>query len=108
MLRRLGYIALVLIWLVIMCLPILALAIAMKGEVSLGASERAHVRTFMVQDEGIEGIAFEWARKHGSDGHCLDTSVRYILWEGESADFNVDYCYCLQDIDGQYVFERSC
>jgi len=108
MLRRLGYFAVVLIWLVIMCLPALALGIAIKGEVSIGANERGHVRTFLVQDEGIEGIAFEWARTHGGDPQCLDTSVRYILWEGKSSEINVDYCTCIKEIDGQFTFDRSC
>ena len=108
MIRRLGYLAAVLIWLMIMCLPILAFAVAIRGELKLGNQEKSHVRVFMVQGDEENGLGIEWSRRtdDGSDG--LTTSVRYLLWDGDAEDANVDYCQCFRNVDGQNSYDGFC
>jgi hypothetical protein len=108
MVRRLGYISVALIWLMIMCLPILAFVLAIRGELKLGNQEKSHVRLFMVKGAEEDGLGIEWSRKSDISSDCLRSSVRYLLWDGDAEDFNVDYCQCFENGDGQELYDGSC
>jgi hypothetical protein len=108
MIRRLGYIAAVLIWLMIMCLPILAFVLAIRGELKLGDQEKSHIRVFMVQGDEQDGLGIEWSRRPDNSPDCLTSSVRYLLWDGDAEAFNVDYCQCFEKVEGQELYDASC
>ena len=108
MVRRLGFLAATLLWLTIICLPALALVVAIRGELNLGNIEKSHIRVFMVHSDEENGLGFEWSRKVKNKADCQETSVRYLLWDSDSKDVNIDYCHCYKDINGQAVFDRSC
>jgi hypothetical protein len=90
-LRRLLYLLIVVVWLVVMSFPALAFFLATKGEVRLGG-EDSYVRLFLVREEGSEGVSVEWARPSGQAAGCIQSRVVYLLWEGRGD--NVTYCQC--------------
>lgn len=104
-LRRAGCFGLALIWLAVLSVPLLAVVIASRGQVRLGAQESAHLRLFLVQEEGNNGLGIEWTRAGATEGEnrCWRTSVSYWLWEGRGE--NVTYCQCVDDA-GNFV--RGC
>lgn len=108
MIRRVGYIIVVLIWLVIMCLPILAFTLAIRGEFRLGNQEKSHIRAFMVQNDDENGVGVEWSRKTTANADCRRTSIRYFLWAGNTENINVDYCQCHMDKDGYEAYAGPC
>jgi hypothetical protein len=108
MIRRLGYISVVLIWLVIMCLPVLAFVLAIRGELKLGDQEKSHIRVFMVQGAEEDGLGIEWSRRLENGSDCFKSSVRYLLWDGDAEAFNVDYCQCFEKVEGQELYDGSC
>ena len=108
MIRRLGYISVALIWLMIMCLPVLAFVLAIRGELKLGDQEKSHIRVFMVQGAEEDGLGIEWSRRPDNSSDCLKSSVRYLLWDGDAEDVNVDYCHCFKNVEGQELYDGSC
>jgi hypothetical protein len=97
-LRRSGYLALLLLWFVIMAFPTFAFFLATKGEVQFGSQAQNHIRFFMVQEETSGGIGVEWVREARQVDNCSQTSLRYFLWEGSSAGQNVSFCQCYDPV----------
>ena len=92
-LRRFGYLLIIIIWLMIMCFPTFAFTLAMREQIQVGSNPRTHLRIFLVLEEDADGIGVEWARPLlGND--CTQTSVIYLLWEGNGSDQNVSFCQC--------------
>ncbi len=101
MARRLGYLAIIIIWLTLMCFPVLAFLIATRGEIRFGDITRSGIRVHLVQEVEAQGLGIEWSRRTNRQSNCSRTTVRYLLWEGESAGYNTEYCLCY-DLAGQY------
>ncbi len=108
MIRRVAYLVVLVVWLIVMCLPMLALVLAMRGEMNLGGQENSHVRLFLVQADTEDGIGFEWTRSAANSSKCLKTSVRYLLWEGDTEEVNVDYCQCFTSTGNQNLYDGRC
>jgi len=108
MIRRVAYFVVLVVWLIVMCLPMLAFVLAMRGEFNLGGQENRHVRVFLVQGDEEDGIGFEWTRSAAKDSKCLNSSVRYLLWEGDAEKVNADYCQCFSSIDRQNLYDGPC
>ena len=93
-LKRLGYVILLIVWLIIMVFPTFAFFLATQGELQFGSNPRSHVRVFMVQEESSSGIGVEWVRSARRTENCTQTTLRYFLWEGSNAGNNVEFCQC--------------
>ncbi len=98
-LRRFGYLLIVIIWLMIMCFPTFAFALATNGQIQLGSNPRNQLRFFLVQEEEADGIGVEWSRPLLGKT-CSKTTVTYFLWEGSSQGQNVSYCQCFDPDSG--------
>ncbi len=92
-LRRIGYLLVILVWLVIMAFPITAFVLSTRGEINLGSNPRQHVRLFMVQEEDTNGVGMEWARPSGRNRECTLTSINYFLWDGQGEPTSFCQCY---------------
>jgi hypothetical protein len=88
--RRLMYLVIFIVWLLLMAFPFVAFTLATNGEMRIG-NER-HLRLFLVQEAEANGIGIEWRRSLFQPGNCLRTSVAFLMWEGESE--GVSYCQC--------------
>lgn len=97
-LRRLGYLIIVIIWLLVMAFPVLAFTLAGCGELRWGDAAGSHVRLFLLQEPDAEGVGVEWTRPYRPQPACTRTSVTYILWEGRSE--NTSYCQCFDENNG--------
>ena len=78
-LRRLGYLVLLIGWLLVMAFPTFAFFLATQGEVQLGSDPRSHVRIFMVQEESSGGVGLEWVRSARQTEGCTRTSLHYFF-----------------------------
>jgi hypothetical protein len=97
-LRRLGYLFIIIIWLVVMAFPIFAFTLAGRGEMMFGEPAGSHVRLFLLQEPDAEGVGVEWTRPYRSQPACTRTSVTYLMWEGRSQ--NTNYCQCINETNG--------
>jgi hypothetical protein len=97
-LRRLGYLIIVIIWLLVMAFPIFAFTLAGRGELTFGDTTGSHVRLFLLREPDAEGVGVEWTRPYRPQPTCTRTSITYIMWEGRSE--NTSYCQCFNEKSG--------
>ncbi len=102
--KRLLYALLLVVWILAIAFPFFAFALAGKGELQAGDTNGRYIRTFLLDSDEAEGIGFVIA---GMDGDCQESSLFYLLWEGEAE--NGRYCQCLNN-DGEKLSatEGSC
>lgn len=108
MLRRLAYLLIVLLWLIVMALPIAAFLLAARGELMIGAEQGSHLRLFMINSDEAEGIGIQRVQKAKSAEDCFEGSIRYLLWEGQNGRLNTDYCSCVDPQTGYADPSRQC
>ena len=94
-LRRLGYTAVFLLWCTIMLLPTVLCVGLADGQMIWGDDPNNQMRLFLMQEAGQEGIGLQWTRPATDDGACIQTSVRYLMIDGEAE--NNDLCTCLSN-----------
>jgi hypothetical protein len=100
-LRRFAYALIVIVWLVLMALPFLAFILAVRGELMIGDDQTSNIRIFMLTEDEAKGIGFQRVKKANvQDESCYQTSITYLLWEGQDSDLNVSYCTCLEPETG--------
>jgi hypothetical protein len=95
--RRTGYALIALLWLALMALPILAVTVAVTGEVRIGAANGGNARLFLVNSEPTHGLGLAWSRSVAGAGRCYRTNVVYLLWEGAEQGQNTSFCQCFEE-----------
>ncbi|MDX1664201.1 MAG: hypothetical protein R3272_10420 [Candidatus Promineifilaceae bacterium] len=91
------------LWLLIMAFPLVAVVLATQGQIQVGDVPGNHVRLFLVQERGARGVGIEWTRPVQEPPGCAQTSLAYLMWEGEGQ--SVTYCRCF-DENGLLVENR--
>lgn len=91
-LRRLLYLLLILLWLLVMSLPVFAFVLATQHQIQVGSEPERNLRLFLIQERGSEGIAVQWMGAPSTDDHCAQGRVIYLMWEGEGE--NARFCQC--------------
>ncbi|RMG97165.1 MAG: hypothetical protein D6706_09025 [Chloroflexi bacterium] len=104
-LRRLLYLLIVVVWLLVMSFPFVAFKLATDGQLLIGNNGR-HVRLFLIQERTANGVGVEWTRPFSRDRSCTRTSITYLLWEGEGE--NVTYCQCFDTQSNSLLTSGTC
>lgn len=91
-LRRLIYLVIILVWLLILSFPTFAFFLAMRGQVQIGNEDGRYVRIFLLQEPDAEGIGIERQRPLREPPGCRQTTVSYLMWVGEGE--RVSFCQC--------------
>lgn len=97
-LRRLSYLIIVIVWLMVMAFPIFAFTLAGRGEMTFGDAAGSHVRVFLLREADAEGVGVAWTRPFPSQPACTRSSVFYIMWQGKNE--NTSYCQCFDQNSG--------
>lgn len=101
-LRRLLYLVIVAIWLVIMLTPLVAIRLARHGQVTLGDA-----RLFLVQSQDANGVGLQTTHAVADQPACHVVRVRYIFWDGGEAGVNTVNCACDDGVERVWI-GRSC
>jgi hypothetical protein len=96
--RRLAYLTITLIWLLLISLPAFAFFLAARGQIQIGAQDGRHTRVFLLQERDLQGLGVEQTRPLRGEPTCLRTTIRYYLWEGEGE--NTAFCRCTDPVTG--------
>ena len=96
-LRSWGYAGGCLVWLGVMCLPLFAFVLAVRGEMGWRRGEFVEDRIWLVREVEAQGLGFSAARVISNqelvDGPiCVRTRVRFLLWTGAAQP--VEFCEC--------------
>lgn len=91
-------------WLVIMTLPLLAILLAVRGELAWQRGDFVEDRLWLVRTDDLPGeeaagLAYSASRLVRDPSApvgqvCVRTRVTFLLWRGASESF--DYCECYQ------------
>lgn len=101
-LQRLGCFVGLIIWFVVMLLPIAFIILAVNGEIiiSHGAGipdrhEHPRLQINLIMDAESRGLQFinSTVAVDEADTLCMETNVRYLLWEGQGAPAVFCDCY---------------
>jgi hypothetical protein len=106
--RRLIYLGVIFLWLLVMCFPFTAFILATRGEINIGGNVQSGLRIFLVQEDDAQGLGFEWSRRLRENPECSKTDVRYLLWEGGDNNFNIDYCLCYEQGENGSQITTTC
>lgn len=106
-LLRLSYLLLFLLWLAVMSVPAVAFVLATQDEIRLGEAPARYVRIFLISERDAQGIGIEHARWVEDPPGCVQTNVRFLMWEGESQAIVHCQCYNEQG-DVTSVDQSSC
>lgn len=98
-LRRLGCGILLVLWFLVLLTPCALFMLASRGEMTLdlGSAPGQTARVWLVMEEDERGLGLSLPSVHTDDDPnalCVQTDVRYFLWQGEAEP--VSYCDCYQ------------
>lgn len=96
-LGRLGCALGLLVWLVLILSPCLVFTLATQGEitVTVGGAPGQSARLWLVMEANERGLGLSLPTAQTSaegDAVCVQTDVRYLLWQGQAE--SVSYCEC--------------
>jgi hypothetical protein len=96
-LRRLGCVAGLLLWLVVMLIPCFFIALAVQQEIVItqGSAPNQVLRFWLINEADHRGVGMSSASLHSGsqdNGICVQTDVRFLLWTGQSEP--TSYCEC--------------
>ena len=86
-------------WLLVMSLPVLALFLAVRGELRWRRGDHALDRVWLVMHHSERGLGWAATRvkSQRNDIVCLTTRVRFWLWQGSVPDLGTSYCECYRN-----------
>ena len=96
--RRCSCVGGLLFWVVLFITPCICFVpLFVNGEVSLayGGRPGQEIRLFRVSENTARGLGFSWGSidfENDDGSYCVQTEVRYLLWEGDAE--NVGFCQC--------------
>jgi hypothetical protein len=106
-----------LFWIVLFitpCVCFVPLFVNSEVTLSYGGRPGQEVRLFRVSEDEARGFGLSWGNidiENDDNSYCVQTEVRYLIWEGEAT--NVGFCQCyIQVTDDEWniaaSFEDSC
>ncbi len=104
-LRRLGCLLLVIGWLAIMLIPAVAFVLATRDQIQVGSAPAQYTRLFLISEPDTQGIGLERARWADESQRCVQTTVSYLMWEGQGN--GVLHCQCFDDQGGVVSVEQA-
>lgn len=89
--KKLGIVILVTVWFILIMMPTFAIFLASRQQIDVDIGN-TKLRIFLLQQANAEGLGIESTHPSKVNANCQQTSVRYLMWVGESE--NVIFCHC--------------
>lgn len=111
--RRLGCIIVLVLWFLFLMLPLGLFILAAEGDFTIGrgndipdASEYPRFQLKLIMEPDYRGISLINTSLHrdGDRNLCIQTNVRYVLWEGDGDPAVYCNCYTRASLDDDWVF----
>ena len=110
--RRWGCLAFAGVWLCIAAVSVVAGLLAVRGDIVLPRGELRETRLWLVAEEGNRGVGLSTKRfvSGGEDesAACVETRVRFFLWQAREGAQATRYCECFQREGGVWQYTGVC
>lgn len=115
-LRRLGCGVLLVVWFAVLLLPLAMFVLAIQGDITIwhGAGipdreehPRFQVRLVMEMDFRGLGLTTTSIERDGEDALCIQSNVRFLLWEGEGDPATFCDCYTRSSSNTEWSLEAT-
>jgi hypothetical protein len=110
--RRTGCLVFAALWLCVAAVSATAGLLAVRGDIVLARGELRQTRLWLVQEEGNRGLGLSSARftsgGEGSGEACVETRVRFFLWQTSQPAQNARYCECYRRVEGRWEYTGTC
>lgn len=108
-LRRLGCGILLVLWFLVLLTPCGLFMLASRGELTLdlGSAPGQSARIWLVMEPDERGIGLSLPTVHSgadADSMCVQTDVRYFLWQGEAEPLSYCDCYRRDDARADWIY----
>jgi hypothetical protein len=91
-----------------MLFPIVAFVLATRGEIGVGDANESGFRLFLLNDAAFQGIGIERRRQIDSEDNCLQSTLNFLLWEGENDNLDITFCQCFDEDTGFADPSQAC
>ncbi len=114
--RRPGCLLGLLLWMVFLMLPLGLFILAIEGDITIyhggGVPERLEhprLQIRLVSEIDYRGLNVNTSsvNRSGSNTMCIQTDVRYLLWQGDGEAATYCDCYGRSDTESAWVFEST-
>lgn len=111
--NRVGCWAIVLTWFLVLLIPLVFFILAIEGDITIKRSgvpdsyEHPLLQLSLIMESDARGLRVtNTSLHHPSDNNlCVQTNVRFLLWEGDGDSASFCDCYTRSDEDADWVFE---
>jgi len=91
-----------------MSFPIIAFVLATRGELGVGEASESGFRVFLLNDNNLQGIGIERRRRINPEDNCFQSTLNFLLWEGENDNLDITFCQCFEDDTGFAAPSQDC
>lgn len=115
-LQRIGCVGLILLWLFVMMIPVFFFIMATEGDITIAHSndvpdrhQHPRLQISLVSELDFRGFSITNSSLDRIDNVnlCIQTNVRYLLWQGEGDPASFCDCYTRPDADTAWQFEAT-
>lgn len=108
-LRRIGCGVLLVIWFALLLTPCFLITLAVQQEVriSTGGAPGQELRVWLLMEVDTRGVGVSTGtvKSQTDTNMCVQTDIRYFLWQG--SEESVSYCECYQRSSADDVWEPT-
>lgn len=115
-LQRLGCGLMIVLWLFVMMLPMIMIVLAVEGEITITHTgdvpdkhEHPRLRLDLIMEIDYHGVKITHAtvERDGDLNVCVQTNVRYLLWQGQGDPAQFCDCYTRSGMEADWLLEST-
>jgi hypothetical protein len=103
---------LILLWFCVAGSSVMAGLLAVRGDIVMERDALRQTRLWLVHEEGDRGVGLSTTRyangNASSDTACVETRVRFLLWQSKRGAQNTRYCECYHRDGNTWQLSGAC
>lgn len=114
LLRRAGCGLLLAIWFLVLLLPLAFFILAIEGDITIARGsdipdrhEHPRLQVRLISEADFRGLGFTTTSldRDGDNALCIETRVRFLLWEGDGEPATFCDCYSRVDVEADWQLD---
>lgn len=114
--RRVGCVLLVVVWFIVLMLPTVLFVLAVEGDITIArgddipdSHEHPLLQASLVMEADFRGLRITNTSLHNEtdENLCIQTNVRFVLWQGEGDPATFCDCYTRDDPESAWLLDST-